>query len=100
MRSQILLTTKYIEQGSIQQLVVPARRIIFDNDIFQLGQLGIDLVMVTGKNSDAVIFQPFSLQQMFHISKYLFILIFHVLAYLVHVCIEKLHNQKSDFILR
>ena len=55
MRLQISLTTEYIKQGSIQQLIIISTRIILNNDILQFRKLGIYLIMMTGKYTDIIL---------------------------------------------
>ena len=55
MRLQISLTTEYIKQGSIQQLIIISTRIILNNDILQFRKLGIYLIMMTCKYTDIIL---------------------------------------------
>ena len=49
--------------------------------------------MMTGKHSDTEFFSLLSFQQISHISKDLFILIFHVLPHFSHIIVKELKNQ-------
>ena len=58
---KVLFAVEYIEQNSIQEVIVPLFRIVFDDDVLQFLQFGVYLVMFAGKSGD-VVFVPQRIQ--------------------------------------
>ena len=99
MRGELLFAGEDVEKHTVE-FVRTARGVVFDDDVLQFAQLGLDLVVLTAEDIDRIggVFLP--REQRLDVGEDGLLLVGHVALDLSDILVEKAHDRERHIAQR